>query len=115
MAENPIAIQETSRALLESGRVPLIFNVERYDSTEGKEIPFVTALFANLSGDNKSNLPLADRKFEFVDSDSLKNLPKKVKPRLHLETKSGEYDVVIEDLDDLRPDRLLLRALQDSG
>src|SRR5262245_38001775 len=102
-------------------RVHIEYKVETGDATELKEIPFVMAVLADLSGDRPDDLDdvelakrdlgeIADRKFREVDGNSFDKFMKAKKPRVTLEvdnTLTGEgklkVDMTFESMDDFSP------------
>lgn len=102
-------------------RVHIGYKVETGDATELKEIPFVMAVMADLSGDRPDDLSdeelakrdlgeLGDRKFREVDGNSFDKFMKAKKPQLSFEvdnTLTGEgklrVNATFESMDDFSP------------
>lgn len=66
-----------------SPRVQITYDVEKGDSIEMKEIPFVMGVLADLSGKPEQPLPkLKERKFVEIDRDNFNNVLKGMAPRV---------------------------------
>lgn len=66
-----------------SPRVQITYDVEKGDSIEMKEIPFVMGVLADLSGKPEQPLPkLKKRKFVEIDRDNFNNVLKGMAPRV---------------------------------
>ncbi|RPI28007.1 MAG: type VI secretion system contractile sheath small subunit [Acidobacteria bacterium] len=64
-------------------RVQITYDVEIGDAQEVKELPFVVGVLADLSADNKGNLPrVKDRKFVQIDRDNFNQVLAGVTPQL---------------------------------
>lgn len=99
-------------------RVQLTYDVEIGDAIEQKEIPFVTGVLADFTGQSDSNnsLPkLKDRKFVNVDLDNFDEVMKGMAPKAsyrvnnELGAGGGEFAVklVFNKLEDFRPEAVV--------
>ena len=111
-------------------RVQLTYDVEIGDAIEQKEIPFVTGVLADFTGQTDSNKPLPklkDRKFVSVDLDNFDEVMKGMTPRASYRVKNelsvdgGEFAVnlAFDKMDDFRPESVVqqiepLRKLLDA-
>ncbi len=93
-------------------RVQIEYDVELYGSEKKVNLPFVTGVMADLSGNPEEALPsVADRKFMEFDVDNFDERLKAMKPRAAFRvpnTLTGEgqlsVDMTFESLDDFSPD-----------
>lgn len=97
-------------------RVKLTYDVEKGDSTEQKEIPFVMGVISDLSGSPEQALPkLKDRKFVSIDSDNFDDVLKGMAPRAvyrvpnELSQAGGEFAVELNfrAMEDFRPESVV--------
>ena len=111
-------------------RVQLTYDVEIGDAIEQKEIPFVTGVLADFTGQTDSNKPLPklkDRKFVSVDLDNFDEVMKGMTPKASYRVKNelsvdgGEFAVnlAFDKMDDFRPESVVqqiepLRKLLDA-
>jgi type VI secretion system protein ImpB len=111
-------------------RVQLTYDVEIGDAIEQKEIPFVTGVLADFSGQVDPNKPLPklkDRKFVNVDLDNFDEVMKGMAPKASYRVKNelsadgGEFAVnlAFDKLEDFRPESVVqqvepLRKLLDA-
>lgn len=111
-------------------RVQLTYDVEIGDSIEQKEIPFVTGVLADFTGQTDPNQPLPklkDRKFVSVDLDTFDEVMKGMTPKASYRVKNelsvdgGEFAVnlAFDKMDDFRPESVVqqiepLRKLLDA-
>lgn len=111
-------------------RVQLTYDVEIGDAIEQKEIPFVTGVLADFTGQTDSNHPLPklkDRKFVSVDLDNFDEVMKGMTPKASYRVKNelsvdgGEFAVnlAFDKMDDFRPESVVqqiepLRKLLDA-
>ena len=111
-------------------RVQLTYDVEIGDAIEQKEIPFVTGVLADFTGQTDSNNPLPklkDRKFVSVDLDNFDEVMKGMTPKASYRVKNelsvdgGEFAVnlAFNKMDDFRPESVVqqiepLRKLLDA-
>jgi len=92
-------------------RVQVEYDVELYGAEKKIELPFVTAVMADLSGKPAEELPdVAERKFLEFDIDNFDERLKATKPRVAFNvpnTLTGEgnlaVDLTFESLDDFSP------------
>lgn len=93
-------------------RVQIEYDVELYGSEKKINLPFVTGVMADLSGNPEEALPsVADRKFMEFDVDNFDERLKAMKPRAAFRvpnTLTGDgqlsVDITFESLDDFSPD-----------
>ena len=111
-------------------RVQLTYDVEIGDAIEQKEIPFVTGVLADFTGQTDPNQPLPklkDRKFVSVDLDTFDEVMKGMTPKASYRVKNelsvdgGEFAVnlAFDKMDDFRPESVVqqiepLRKLLDA-
>ena len=111
-------------------RVQLTYDVEIGDSIEQKEIPFVTGVLADFTGQTDPNQPLPklkDRKFVSVDLDTFDEVMKGMTPKASYRVKNelsvdgGEFAVnlAFDKMEDFRPESVVqqiepLRKLLDA-
>jgi type VI secretion system protein ImpB len=111
-------------------RVQLTYDVEIGDAIEQKEIPFVTGVLADFTGQRDAANPLAklkDRKFVTVDMDSFDEVMSGMAPKASFRVKNelspsgGEFAVnlAFNSFDDFRPESVVqqvepLRKLLDA-
>jgi type VI secretion system protein ImpB len=99
-------------------RVQLTYDVEIGDAIEQKEIPFVTGVLADFTGQVDPNSPLPklkDRKFVNVDLDNFDEVMKGMAPKAsyrvnnELGADGGEFAVnlAFNKLDDFRPEAVV--------
>jgi type VI secretion system protein ImpB len=96
-------------------RVQITYDVETGGAIEKKELPFVAAVLADLSGDPAAPLPaVKDRKFVEIDRDNFDQVLAKMAPRLafKVDNKLSDDDTKIgvelkfSSLEDFEPQRL---------
>jgi len=93
-------------------RVQIEYDVELYGSEKKINLPFVTGVMADLSGNPEDALPsVADRKFMEFDVDNFDERLKAMKPRVAFRvpnTLTGDgqlsVDMTFESMDDFSPD-----------
>lgn len=99
-------------------RVQLTYDVEIGDGIEQKEIPFVTGVLGDFTGQADPNNPLPklkDRKFVNVDLDNFDEVMKGMAPKAsyrvknELDGKGGEFAVnlAFDKIDDFRPESVM--------
>ncbi len=97
-------------------RVQITYDVEIGDAIEQKEIPFVTGVLGDFSGNPEKQLPpLKERKFVEIDRDNFDTILEGTKPRLAFQvenkieedsdTKLG-VELNFKSLDDFHPERV---------
>jgi len=100
-------------------RVQITYDVERGDSLEHKELPFVLGVLGDFAGSAGSSLPpLKERKFTGIDRDSFDEVLSGLAPSLHLDVPNrlqdggGElqFDLVFRSLEDFDPGRLAMQV-----
>ncbi|WP_455845887.1 type VI secretion system contractile sheath small subunit [Pantoea agglomerans] len=65
-------------------RVQIEYDVELYGSQKKIELPFVTGVMADLSGDRKNELhPVEERRFLTFDQQNFDDRMRAIRPRLH--------------------------------
>lgn len=92
-------------------RVQVEYDVELYGAEKKVNLPFVTGVISDLSGNPEEPLPkLEDRKFLEIDSDNFDERLKSMKPRVTMQVPnviSGEgniaVDLTFESMDDFSP------------
>ena len=96
-------------------RVQITYDVEIGDAIEMKEIPFVMAVLADLSGKPEEPLPkLKDRKFIEIDRDNFNNVLEGMKPRVAFKVDnklSGDdtklaVELRFKSMDDFHPENV---------
>lgn len=96
-------------------RVQITYDVETGGAIEKKELPFVAAVLADLSGDPAAPLPaVKDRKFVEIDRDNFDQVLAKMAPRLafKVDNKLSDDDTKIgvelkfSSMEDFEPQRL---------
>lgn len=97
-------------------RVQITYDVEIGDAVEKKEIPFVTGVLGDFSGNPEKQLPLLkERKFVEIDRDNFDIILEGTKPRLafQVENKIEEdsdtnigVELNFKSLDDFHPERI---------
>lgn len=106
--------QASSQKFIARNRAPRVqveYDVELYGAEKKIELPFVTAVMADLSGKPVEDLPPVDeRKFLEFDIDNFDERLKATKPRVAFQvpnTLTGEgnlaVDITFESLDDFSP------------
>jgi type VI secretion system protein ImpB len=83
-----MATKESSQHKLDRVRKPRVqitYDVEIGDAIETKELPFVLGVLGDLSGTNKAQPKLKDRKFIDVDRDNFDDVLKGVGPQLTMQ------------------------------
>jgi type VI secretion system protein ImpB len=97
-------------------RVQLVYDVEKGDAIEQKELPFVAGVVADFAGNSEKEQPkLKDRKFVNVDLDNFDDVMKGVQPRAayrvpnKLSGDGGEFavDIKFNSIDDFRPEAVV--------
>lgn len=97
-------------------RVQLTYDVEIGDAIEQKEIPFVTGVLADFTGQRDASLPkLKDRKFVSVDMDNFDEVMSGMAPKASFRVKNelspggGEFAVnlAFNSFDDFRPESVV--------
>ncbi|MDR1333542.1 MAG: type VI secretion system contractile sheath small subunit [Holosporales bacterium] len=96
-------------------RVHITYDVEIGDAIEKRELPFVVAVLADLSGNPENPLPkLMKRKFVEIDRDNFNEIMAIISPRLVLrlanrlsdETPETSIELHFKDMTDFEPQRL---------
>ena len=97
-------------------RVQLTYDVEIGDAIEQKEIPFVTGVLADFTGQRDASLPkLKDRTFVSVDMDNFDEVMSGMAPKASFRVKNelspsgGEFAVnlAFNSFDDFRPESVV--------
>lgn len=97
-------------------RVQLTYDVEIGDAIEQKEIPFVTGVLADFTGQRDASLPkLKDRKFVSVDMDNFDEVMSGMAPKAAFRVKNelspagGEFAVnlAFNSFEDFRPESVV--------
>ncbi|MDK2776793.1 MAG: type VI secretion system contractile sheath small subunit [Pseudomonadota bacterium] len=98
-------------------RVHITYDVETNGAEVKKELPFVTGVMGDYSGDNAENRKaLKERKFVQVDRDNFNEVMAKVNPKLNLQvenTLSGDGSKMAVDLDFRKMDDFSPEAVVD--
>ncbi len=92
-------------------RVQIEYDVELYGAEKKIQLPFVMGVLADLSGKPAEALaPVAERKFQQIDSDNFDSRMKAIQPRVTFQvpnTLTGEgnlsVELTFESLDDFSP------------
>jgi type VI secretion system protein ImpB len=96
-------------------RVQITYDVQVGDAIEKRDLPFVAAVLADLSGmPEKALPPISKRKFVAVDRDNFNDVMKKIEPRLAFKVANrlSEDDTKLNvelrfrQLDDFQPARI---------
>jgi type VI secretion system ImpB/VipA family protein len=109
----PKPSKSSQKLLPRKPRVQLEYDVEVGGAIRKTELPWVTGVMADLSGDNAENLKeLKDRSFAEVDAENFNAYLKSQAPRINFAVDnliSGEgrmgVDVTFEKLEDFTPDQ----------
>lgn len=97
-------------------RVHITYDVETNGAEVKKELPFVTGVMGDYSGDNMENRKtLKERKFVQIDRDNFNDVMAKVNPKLNLQvenTLSGDgsklaIDLDFNHMDDFSPEQIV--------
>ncbi|MEY4730613.1 MAG: hypothetical protein RL020_1771 [Pseudomonadota bacterium] len=97
-------------------RVQLVYDVEKGDAIEQKELPFVAGVVADFAGNSEKEQPkLKDRKFVNVDLDNFDDVMKGIEPRAayrvpnKLSGDGGEFavDIKFKSIEDFRPESVV--------
>jgi|SRR5690554_807029 len=97
-------------------RVHITYDVETNGAEVKKELPFVTGVMGDYSGDNTENRKaLKERKFVQIDRDNFNEVMAKVNPKLNLQvenTLAGDgttmaVDLNFESMDDFSPEAIV--------
>jgi len=98
-------------------RVHITYDVETNGAEVKKELPFVTGVMGDYSGDNAENRkPLKERKFVQIDRDNFNEVMAKVNPKLNLQvenTLAGNGSKMAVDLDFRKMDDFSPEAVVD--
>ncbi|MBE0369644.1 type VI secretion system contractile sheath small subunit [Pseudoalteromonas sp. MMG013] len=98
-------------------RVSITYDVETNGATEKKELPFVSAVLGNFSGDKEDPKEVEDREFVQVDQDNFDEVLGRIKPSVSLkvdnviESDDSQFEVNLEfeSMKDFEPDALVQR------
>lgn len=98
-------------------RVSITYDVETNGASEKKELPFVSAVLGNFSGDKEDPKEVEDREFIQVDQDNFDEVLGRIKPELTLkvdnviEADDSQFEVNLEfeSMKDFEPDALVQR------
>ncbi len=97
-------------------RVHITYDVETNGAVEKRELPFVTGVMGDYSGDNTDNKkPLRDRKFVQIDRDNFNDAMAKINPKLNLKVENtlkgdgSELSVELDfkNMNDFDPERIV--------
>lgn len=97
-------------------RVHITYDVETNGAEVKKELPFVTGVMGDYSGDNQENRKsLKERKFVQIDRDNFNDVMTKVNPKLNLQvenTLAGDgskmgVDLDFNHMDDFSPEQIV--------
>ena len=105
---------DSSQKFIKKNRAPRVqveYDVELYGAEKKVNLPFVTGVISDLSGNPAEPLPkLEDRKFLEFDADNFDERLKSMKPRVTMQVPnviSGEgniaVDMTFESMDDFSP------------
>lgn len=109
-----MAAKASSQKFIARNRAPRVqieYDVELYGAEKTINLPFVTAVMADLSGKPEESLPaVGERKFLEIDVDNFDDRMKASKPRVAFQvpnTLTGEgnlsVDISFENMDDFSP------------
>ncbi|KAF7772309.1 type VI secretion system contractile sheath small subunit [Pseudoalteromonas citrea] len=98
-------------------RVSITYDVETNGASEKKELPFVSAVLGNFSGDKEDPKEVEDREFVQVDQDNFDEVLGRIQPSLSLkvdnviENDDSQFEVNLdfESMKDFEPDALVQR------
>ncbi|MCG9770718.1 type VI secretion system contractile sheath small subunit [Pseudoalteromonas piscicida] len=98
-------------------RVSITYDVETNGATEKKELPFVSAVLGNFSGDREDPKEVEDREFIQVDQDNFDDVLGRIQPSLSLkvdnviEADDSQFEVNLDfdSMKDFEPDALVQR------
>lgn len=98
-------------------RVSITYDVETNGASEKKELPFVSAVLGNFSGDKEDPKEVEDREFIQVDQDNFDEVLGRIQPSLSLkvdnviENDDSQFEVNLdfESMKDFEPDALVQR------
>ncbi|HBZ15527.1 type VI secretion system contractile sheath small subunit [Pantoea sp. NPDC088449] len=102
-------------------RVQIEYDVELYGSHKKIELPFVTGVMSDLSGDRKKALlPVEERKFLTFDQDNFNDRMRAIRPHLQYYVKNTltdgdellDVDLEFESMDDFSPAQIARRIPQ---
>ncbi len=107
--------KESSQKFIARNRAPRVqieYDVELYGAEKTIQLPFVTGVMADLSGQSENTPPpVADREFQEFDIDNFDDRMKAIKPRAAFRvenTLTGEgelnVDLTFENMDDFSPE-----------
>lgn len=105
-------------------RVQIEYDVELYGSQKKVELPFVTGVMSDLSGDRQRALPPIDeRKFLTFDQDNFNDRMRAIRPHLQFYVENTlsegddllDIDLEFESMDDFLPGELARRIPQMSA
>jgi type VI secretion system protein ImpB len=114
-----MAIKESTQHKLDRVRPPRVqitYDVEIGDGIETKELPFVLGVLGDLSGNNKAQPKLKERKFVDVDRDNFDDVLKGMGPQLSMRVdnklKDGDdsqlsLELKFERLEDFEPQNVV--------
>ncbi|AQQ66478.1 type VI secretion system-associated protein [Microbulbifer agarilyticus] len=97
-------------------RVHITYDVETNGAEVKKELPFVTGVMGDYSGDNTENRrPLKERKFVQIDRDNFNDVMTKVNPKLNLQVENTladdgskmAVDLDFNHMDDFTPEQIV--------
>ncbi len=113
--------QPRSDKFIQRNRAPRIainYEIETYGAVKRIELPFVTGVLADLSGNSAEPLqPVNERKFVDIDRDNFDAVLEALRPRLDLAVANwrGEEEIRVElefrTMDDFSADRVVERLL----
>ena len=98
-------------------RVSITYDVETNGASEKKELPLVSAVLGNFSGDKEDPKEVEDREFIQVDQDNFDEVLGRIQPSLSLkvdnviENDDSQFEVNLdfESMKDFEPDALVQR------
>ena len=98
-------------------RVHITYDVETNGAQETKELPFVTGVLGDYSGDNQENKKsLKNRNFTNIDRDNFNEVMTEINPKLNLsvddtlsgeENKSLSVELDFKNMEDFEPDKIV--------
>lgn len=97
-------------------RVHITYDVETNGAEAKKELPFVTGVMGDYSGDNQENRKaLKERKFVQIDRDNFNDVMAKVNPKLNLQVENTlsddgskmAVDLDFNHMDDFSPEQIV--------
>lgn len=100
-------------------RVHIKYEVEKENTVEKKELPFVVGVLGDFSGDSRMPIkPLKERKFVQIDHDNFNDVMARIKPGLQIKVanklQNNDSEMMInlkfDCLEDFAPDKIVAQV-----